>query len=68
MKESWGVNNENRIRNRINRLIQLKSAITMTSSSQMKLPVSARLGFNNLMHFIAPDPFKIELKTEEVVI
>ena len=63
-----GMRHENHIRNRIKRLVQLKTTISMTSSSQMKLPVSARLGFNNLMQFFDPDPFKIELRTEEVII
>ena len=62
-----GMRHENHILNRIKRLIQLKTAISMTSSSQMKLPVSARLGFNNLMQFFDPDPSKIELMNMEVI-
>jgi len=62
-----GMHNEAHVLNRVKRLVQLKSALTIVSSSQMKLPVSARLGFNNLMHFFEPDPGYIEFISLEVV-
>ena len=63
-----GMHNENHILNRIKRLVQLKSAMTVASSSRMKLPVSARVGFNNLLHFFEADPSQIEFRKEEIKI
>ncbi|MCE7736997.1 MAG: DDE-type integrase/transposase/recombinase [Candidatus Heimdallarchaeota archaeon] len=63
-----GMHNENHVLNRIKRLVQLKSALTVASSSRMKLPVSARVGFNNLLHFFEPDPSQIEFRKEMIKI
>lgn len=63
-----GMHNENHILNRIKRLVQLKSAMTIASSSRMKLPVSARVGFNNLLHFFEPYPSQIEFRKEMIKI
>jgi hypothetical protein len=63
-----GMHNENHVLNRIKRLVQLKSALTVASSPRMKLPVSARVGFNNLLHFFDPDPSQIEFRKEVIKI
>lgn len=63
-----GMHNENHIANRIKRLVQLKNLSTVASSSRMMLPVSARLGFNNLMKFFNPKIENIEFTKEEVMI
>lgn len=63
-----GMHNENHIENRIKRLVQLKNLSTVASSSRMKLPVSARLGFNNLMHFFEPNIKNIECRKEVIAI
>lgn len=62
-----GMHHDGHVLNRIKRLIQLKSAISITSSSGMKLPVSARLGFKNLMEFFDPNPLQIGLGKEVVM-
>jgi len=63
-----GMHNKDHILNRIKRLVQLKSAMTVASSSQMKLPVSARVGFNNLLYFFEADPSQIEFRKEVIKI
>ncbi|MFQ5441053.1 MAG: DDE-type integrase/transposase/recombinase [Nitrosopumilaceae archaeon] len=62
-----GMHHEGHILNRIKRLVQIKNILDITSSSQMKLPVSARLGLRNLNEFFEPEPSKIELRREVVV-
>ncbi|MCY3413735.1 MAG: DDE-type integrase/transposase/recombinase [Candidatus Heimdallarchaeota archaeon] len=63
-----GMHNENHIANRIKRLVQLKNLSSVASSSRMKLPVSARLGFNNLMNFFEPNIENIECRKEVIMI
>jgi len=62
-----GMQNENHISNRINRFIQLKNASPISSSNETKFPVSARLGFNNLMNFIDVNIEKIEIRRSVVM-
>lgn len=61
-----GMRNEKHIENRIKRFVQVKNGISITSSSSSKIPVSARLGFNNLMNFCVPDLAEIEFHKEMV--
>ncbi|MFV2015255.1 MAG: DDE-type integrase/transposase/recombinase, partial [Candidatus Heimdallarchaeota archaeon] len=50
-----GMQNEHHIVNRIKRLVQLKNALALDTNSQIANPISARLGFNNLMNFLEPN-------------
>ena len=61
-----GMQNENHIVNRIKRLIQLKNALSLETNSQIDNPVSARLGFNNLMNFFDPNIKNIDLRKEVI--
>ncbi|MDH5403306.1 MAG: hypothetical protein OEZ01_14565 [Candidatus Heimdallarchaeota archaeon] len=63
-----GMQNENHIANRIKRLVQLKNLSSVASSSRMTLPVSARMGFNNLMNFSKPNIENIEFIKEVIMI
>ena len=58
--------NENHIINRIKRLFQLKNALSLNSNSQIASPVSARLGFNNLMNFFNPNIENLSFRKEVV--
>jgi len=59
-----GMHNEVHVYNQIKRLIELKNILSIGSSSSITIPVSARLGFNNLMNFLEPNIEKIELRKE----
>lgn len=61
-----GMQNKNHIANRIKRLIQLKNALSLETNSHIKYPVSARLGFNNLMNFCSPNIKNILFRKEMV--
>lgn len=65
---SRGMHNENILENRIKRLIQLITMKSLNSDPNISIPVSARLGFNNLFQFVEPDIRNIENRKEVIVI
>ena len=61
-----GMQNDRHISNRIKRLVQLKNIVSITSSLKIETPISARLGFNNLMNFLEPNIDNIEFRKEVI--
>ena len=43
-------------------------ALTLSANSQVKSPVSTRLGFNNLANFLTPIIENIALRTEDICV
>ena len=61
-----GMENEKHIVNRVKRLVQLRNALSLNVNSKIDSPVSARLGFNNLMNFFKPNIENIVFRKEVV--
>lgn len=57
-----GMRDKNKVENRIERFIQLNNRDPIVSSSQMTLPISSKLGFDNLNKFFISKPNQISLE------
>lgn len=49
-------------------MVQLKSAMAIAASARMMLPISARVGFNNLLYFFEADPSQFKSRKEVIKI
>ena len=59
-----GMHKEVHLKNRVDRFIQINNGDTAVSSLEMTLPVSARMGFNNLNQFFIHNIHQISLRRE----